>query len=109
RDPRGLVSSVDRRGDSLVLTNLKKDRRPAVQITRIAATASRAMGQAEKKQFQIRPPQAWLPFPTPGAGGDGVETQDAGTPVLVRVDERAPTVKLEVDVGADVAQNYFAD
>jgi hypothetical protein len=109
RDPRGLVSSLDRRGDSWQPFNLKENRRPSVHITRLSATAQRNMGQAEKKQYQIRPPQAWLPFPTPGAGGEGVETQDAGTPVLVRVDARTPTVRLDLDVGADVAQNYFTE
>src|SRR5262249_43726520 len=48
RDPRGLVSSLDRQRDSLVLANLKENQSPVVHTWRLATTAARGNGPAEK-------------------------------------------------------------
>jgi hypothetical protein len=109
RDPRGLVVSLDRRGDSWSLTNWKKDKPPVVHMTRLAIAAQRANGQPEKQQLLIRPPAEWLPFPSLAAIAQGAALRDPGQPVLVRVDDKAPTVRLDLDLGADVAQKYFGD
>jgi hypothetical protein len=109
RDPRGLVSSFDRRGEQVVPINFKKDRAPVVHLSRLAATTQRSAGQPIKYQYLMRPPRAWMPFPSPAAVAEGLPFRDAGSPILVNVDPKSPSVRLEADLGADISPRYFIE
>jgi hypothetical protein len=55
------------------------------------------------------PTANWLAFPSPAATAGGAPLRDPGQPVLIRVDEKTPTVRLDLDFGADVAPKYFGE
>jgi hypothetical protein len=108
-DPRGLVARLDRQNDNLLLTNLKENRPPDIHMWRVGASASRVGAPPERLQYLIRPPQPWLAFPTAATIAEGLPEMSRGQTVLVRIDPKAATARLDVSLGADVAAKYFAD
>jgi hypothetical protein len=105
--PRALLLRVDRTLDQLTMTNWKQNRPAAVVITGLKATAGRPGPQARTAACAFWPSQPWLPLPAAPLE-EGVVLRPAGTPLLVRVEEDAPQVRLEADLGAEIASRYFA-
>ena len=105
--PRALLLRVDRTLDQLAMTNWKQNRPAAVAITGLRATAGRPGPQARTVAWAFWPPQPYLPLPNAPLG-EGVVLRPAGTPLAVRVEEDAPQVRLEADLGAEIAPRYFA-
>lgn len=107
--PRGLVSGLSWRGTVPVLENFKIDHAPVVHLTRVAATAQRPGAQPQTVRFLIKPERAWLPYPSAAAIAEGIPLGIKGQPVMIRVDERSPTVKIDCDLAADIAARHFSD
>lgn len=105
--PRALLLRLDRTLDQLSMTNWKQNRPAALAITGLRATAGRPGPQARTVACAYWPSQPWLPLPAAPLG-EGVVLRPAGTPLAVRIEEDAPQVRLEVDLGAEIAPRYFA-
>jgi hypothetical protein len=109
RDPRGLVALLDRRGDSITLTNWKENRPPSLHIWRAGATANRLNAPAERIAYLRRPLQQFLAYPAAAALTEGLTERPLTMPIFVRVDPRDAIAGLDASLGTDAAPKYFAD